>query len=235
MNIANFYKNGYCSIEAFNETFIRDLEKIIQTSESEKLDFGIDTSIKIINWNDHDILFKKCLKIVKNKINENTGISTKFLDKYFTYKVFLTSDTNKSIHANQIPHFDSYPAIKLQIYLSNNLEKDSGCSVFVKSSHKSWFLNKIRFLRLFFVPGKSGMIKSKQFEKTILNGEHIFVGGDKYTGTIFDTDTLHYAGKVEKENFTRKIIRFDFKKRKTSGYYFDAIFSKVKSFYKMLK
>ena len=50
MSIIDFHKNGYCSTDIFNENFIRDLEEIIQTSETEKLEFGTDTSIQIINW-----------------------------------------------------------------------------------------------------------------------------------------------------------------------------------------
>jgi hypothetical protein len=230
MSKENFYKNGYTSTDAFSENFIRDLEDIIKMSIPEKLDLGVDTTVEIIDWEKDDALSKKCLKIIKEKINEHTGISQKFLDKNFTYKVYLSLDTNKSIHQNQIPHFDSFPSIKLQIHLSNNSVKESGCTHFIKSSHKSLYMKKIRFLRLFFVPGKHGMQKSKEYEKIIQNGCKVFVGGDKYTGTIFDTDTLHYAGKVEKQDFVRKIIRFDFKKKKTLGFYFDAFFSKINKY-----
>ena len=74
------------------------------------------------------------------------------------------------------------------------------------------------------------MKENKLYKKTIADGEHVFGVGAKYTGMIFDTDTLHYAGKVESQNFIRKIIRFDFQKRKTLGFFCDAIFSKIRSF-----
>jgi hypothetical protein len=230
MSKADFINNGYTSTNAFDETFIRDLQKIIQTTKLNDLNFGKNAKIQIIDWRDNDILFKKCLKSVKEKICENTDISYDFLNKHFTQKVYLSSDTNISTHQNQIPHFDSYPAIKLQIHLSDNSNKNTGCTVFVKSSHNSLLLKIIRFLRIFYIPGKFGMKENKLYKKTIADGEHVFGVGAKYTGMIFDTDTLHYAGKVESQNFIRKIIRFDFQKRKTLGFFCDAIFSKIRSF-----
>ena len=65
MSRADFQKNGYCSTNSFNETFIRDLEKIIQTTKLNDLNFGKNTKIQIIDWRDNDILFKRCLKTVK--------------------------------------------------------------------------------------------------------------------------------------------------------------------------
>ena len=230
MSKADFINNGYTSTNAFDETFIRDLKKIIQTTKLNDLNFGKNTKIQIIDWRDNDILFKKCLKSVKEKICENTDISYDFLNMHFTQKVYLSSDQNISTHQNQIPHFDSYPAIKLQIHLSDNSNKNTGCTVFVKSSHNSLLLKIIRFLRIFYIPGKFGMKENELYKKTIADGEHVLGGEAKYTGMIFDTDTLHYAGKVESQNFIRKIIRFDFKKRRTLGFFCDAIFSKIRSF-----
>ena len=68
MSKADFINNGYTSTNAFDETFIRDLQKIIQTTKLNDLNFGKNTKIQIIDWRDNDILFKRCLKTVKEKI-----------------------------------------------------------------------------------------------------------------------------------------------------------------------
>ncbi len=56
MSKADFIKDGYISTNTFDETFIRDLQEIIETSEKEKLGIEQCTSIEIINWMQEGLL-----------------------------------------------------------------------------------------------------------------------------------------------------------------------------------
>ena len=98
--------------------------------------------MKIFSFDLKNNLVDECLKKVIQTIHENTNIKKSFLKKNFTNRVYLSEDDINSEHRNQKFHFDSYPSIKMMIYLSDNSEDSSGSTVLLKGSAKSSLMKK---------------------------------------------------------------------------------------------
>lgn len=160
-----------------------------------------NTYIKIYSL---DLSNQEILKL-KNSlvkiVHENTKLNKSFLEKNFLNQIYLTRDNINSRHRNQIFHYDSYPSIKIIIYLSDNSEVSSGATMFLKRSLKSSYFKKINFLRNFYVPGKYGMKNNTKIEQLALTYEKVIATNDKYSSVIFNTDTLHRATHVIKKKF----------------------------------
>jgi len=206
----SFEKNGFVVLENvlnFDETEIIEIERYKNKYTNEN--FGKDGIVKIFNWEDTKIsnfILNKITDIISAKIN----IDKKKLTESFSKKVYYTEDTLDTENRNQLPHFDSYPKLKAFVYLSDNSKSGSGSISFATGTHKSWFIQFIKFLRFFYIPGKHGVenvLFFKNIRKKLFFTE---ANGKKYSIVIFKTDTIHLAGKVKHADFTRKVIRFDF-------------------------
>ena len=119
----------------------------------------------------------------------------------------------------------------MMIYLSDNSEDSSGSTVLLKGSAKSHLMKKINFFRYLYVPGKNGMNNNKEIESLENSFEKIIASNCKHSALIFNTDTLHCAGKIKKENFKRLNVRFDFNLNRKSGVYLDNIFTRISNIY----
>ena len=205
-----FYKNGYVVLKDtlnFETAELKEIEKYI--SENKNKNFGQNGVLKILSWEDTEISNKILNKIVSS-IQSNIDFDKKKLLNKFTKKVYYTEDNINTSNRNQLLHFDSYPKLKAFIYLSDNSESGSGSISFASGSHKSWFMTFINFLRFFYVPGKHGVQNILFYHYFIKKLSSIEANGKQYSLVIFNTDTLHKASKIEKKNFIRKTIRFDF-------------------------
>ncbi|MDA9627109.1 hypothetical protein N9S53_01465 [Candidatus Pelagibacter sp.] len=226
----NYAKDGFCLTEVLPSEFITNLKKILAISNFEKFELG-NVEIKILSLDLSNVLVNKCLDEIIEIIHDNTKIEKLYLKNNFTNKVYLTEDDINSEHRNQKFHYDSYPSTKMMIYLSDNSEDACGSTMFLKGSAQSYFLKKINFLRNFYVPGKYGMKNNKELNELILNSEKVVASNNKYSGLIFNTDTVHCASKITKQNFTRLIVRFDFKQPTKLGVYLDNFYSRVSNIY----
>lgn len=227
----NFDNDGFCLTGKLPIDFIKNLKNTLSMSNYEQSKLG-NTDIKIFSL---DLSNQKIIKL-KNSlvkiVHENTKLNKSFLKKNFQNKVYLTTDNINSRHRNQIFHYDSYPSIKIIINLSDNSEVSSGATMFLKGSLKSSYLKKINFLRYFYVPGKYGMKNKTKINKLALTYEKIISLNDKYSGVIFNTDTLHCATHVTKKNFNRINVIFSFKQKRKFGVHLDYyIYSKISNFY----
>ena len=203
-------KNGFVVLEDvlnFDNFEIEEIERYKKNHKNEN--FGKNGIVKILSWENtkiSNLILNKITDIISSKINFK---KEKLIDS-FSKKVYYTEDTLDTENRNQSPHFDSFPKLKAFIYLSDNSKSGSGSISFAKGTHKSWFINFIKFLRFFYIPGKYGVdniLFFKNFKKKLLFTE---ANGKKYSIVIFKTDTIHLAGKVKHPNFIRKVIRFDF-------------------------
>ena len=207
----DFNRNGYTLLKdalRFEPIEINEIETYITKSKNEN--FGEGGILKILDWKNTEIS-KRILDKVIRAINENLNFDIDELSNKFTKKVYYTEDSIHTTNRNQLVHFDSYPKLKAFIYLSDNSQPGSGSIGFANGSHKSWFMKFVKFLRIFYVPGKYGVQDILFYNYFIKNLSIKEANGKKYSLIIFNTDTLHRAGKVEIENFKRKTVRFDFK------------------------
>ena len=206
----DFKANGFEIVEnkiRLNAKEIEYLKYSIKQAKNE--DFGIETVLKIICWEDSKVSNSILSKIIKIT-SKVTRIDEKTLNENFSKDVYYTEQSKASKNRNQYPHFDWMPKIKAFLYLSENSNNDRGSIFFAKSSHKSIYMKIIKFIRNFSTPGynyKRPPIFFKRFVKGLSFTE---ANARKFSLVIFDTDTIHHSGIVKLKDFTRIVLRFDF-------------------------
>jgi hypothetical protein len=222
----DYYKDGFCLTNTFSIDFINTLKKVLKYSKFERFRLG-NSEIKIYSLDLNDSESKICLNKAVEVVSHYKKIEKSYLVKNFTNRIYLHKDDINSKHRNQIFHYDSFPSIKLMVYLTDNSEDSCGPTKFLRGSAKSKLLKKINFLRYFYVPGKHGVKQNKEIKELIFNSETIVASNNMNAGVIFNTDTLHCAKTITKKNFTRINVRFDFKQPQKSGVYLDKLYTRL--------
>ena len=213
-NLFQLDKHGF-EIINFSKELSQD-EKIflLEITDNEKKNISKSYENRffdLIKWEYKDGAGLSIYQKIINHLKIKTKISTNYLDLKFTRLVYLTKDFENSDYANQIPHFDYIRTLKAFLYVSDNEEDGTGSIQFIPKSQKSLFIKLIKILRCFYIPSK---IVNKKTYKVInfffRKSNKVSANTKKFNLVIFDTDTIHQAGKITKKNFCRKVLRFDF-------------------------
>jgi hypothetical protein len=140
-------------------------------------------------------IFDEIIKIFE--FNDFKNI--KFDDVWFV-------NSNKSIFEKDklpyIPHIDKIRKLKVMIYL-NDVKIENGPIHFAKVNPNKYenFRKKLN---------KDYKIKQENEIKDIQLSDYKPLIGEFGTTIFFDTNTPHFAGKIEKNLIERKVIRFNF-------------------------
>jgi len=113
-----------------------------------------------------------------------------------------------------IPHIDKKRYLKVMIYL-NDIKESSGPINLTK-------INPEKFENLRKNLETDYKLKKKNVIQSIPIKDYISCAGNFGTTIIFDTNTPHFAGKITEKNTCRKILRFNFVKKKK--YFFNQKF-----------
>ena len=198
------YKNGFhiSSKDLFdiNEKVKNEFENVFQKEkfQSEYLNTSIIENIDdIMNYPEIYRIFGEIINILKKNNYYN---KIKFDDIWF---IKSTQQIFKSGQLPYIPHIDKVRKFKVMIYL-NDVDIEDGPINFIKIDPEK-FENFRKNLKSDYKTRQENLIKDYPL------GEYEPVSGLFGTTIFFDTNTPHFAGKLEKNFATRKAIRFNFR------------------------
>ena len=144
----------------------------------------------------------------------NKVLNTDRYKKFKLNSVFATLDNRNTNHIAQDPHFDRVPSLKFMLYL-NDMKHENGAFMLSPGS-QNWVKKNFKLPRPAFA-SKKFLEKTRKVPKIILD-KLVPIEGKAGTIIIFDTDTIHNQGIVEKGE--SRIIRFHFSPPgRTNKYY----------------
>ena len=152
-------------------------------------------------------------RFVKSKIVSSL-LQSEVYRNYGLDSVSATLDLPTTSHIAQVPHFDRIPNLKFLIYL-NDMTKKNGAFMVSPSSHH-WVISQFDVLRPPFVSQK--YFKMTRDIPPVILKNLIPIEGKKGTLIIFNTDTFHQQGLVDKGE--SRIIRFHFQSSKRLNKYY---------------
>jgi len=186
----NFFNLNNEIIGEFTKIYQANLNVRAEQNTSIISDLNELKRFKITN-----IIFEKIIKILEFNNLDNI----EFDDVWFVH-----SDKNiyKENKLPYIPHIDKIRKFKVMVYL-NEVEIENGPIHFAKVNPNKYenFRKKLN---------KDYKLKQENEIKDIKISEYEPLLGDFGTTIFFDTNTPHFAGKIEKSLIERKVIRFNF-------------------------
>jgi len=186
------------NIFEINDVIIDEFKEIYQKN------LNVRAKEKVATINDLDGLKKfENIKKVFNQIIKilefNNFNDIKFDDVWF---VNSNKDIYKKDKLPYVPHIDKARKLKVMIYL-NEVKLENGPIHFVKINPNKYenFRKKL---------GENYKEKQENEIKDIQIAKYEPLTGKFGTTIFFDTNTPHFAGKIENVSAERKVIRFNF-------------------------
>ena len=186
----NFFNLNNEIISEFTKIYQANLNVRAEQNTAIISDLNELKKLKITNK-----IFEKIIKILEFNNFDNT----EFYDVWFIH-------SNKNIYKENklpyIPHIDKIRKFKVMVYL-NEVEIENGPIHFAKVNPNKYenFRKKLN---------KDYKFKQENEIKNIKISEYKPLLGEFGTTIFFDTNTPHFAGKIEKNLIERKVIRFNF-------------------------